>query len=91
MPPRLQVGPFRGLAPYLQQDADLFFGREGERAALLDAVKGEATAVLLTGEAGAGKTSLLRAGLIPSCQAAGAPRTTGRHSTSIAVHPGVRV
>lgn len=66
MHPRLRAGSFRGLAPYLEEDENRLSGRDRERAALIHQVTGsESPCVLITGEAGAGKTSLLRAGLIP--------------------------
>lgn len=60
-------GPFRGLLPYDETSASLFFGRAAESAALLQQVTREGSYVTaLTGESGVGKTSLLRAGLMPS-------------------------
>jgi HEAT repeat protein len=62
----LRIGPFRGLMPYLEGDANLFFGRDRERKALKELVlDGESRVTLVTGEVGSGKTSLVRAGLIP--------------------------
>lgn len=61
--------PYRGLSPYSATDADLFFGRENDREALLDAIATVESAgdaprlVLLVGVSGAGKSSLLAAGL----------------------------
>jgi HEAT repeat protein/energy-coupling factor transporter ATP-binding protein EcfA2 len=66
------AGPFRGLAPYLEGDGDLLFGRDQERAALVDRARSpEGATLLLTGEVGSGKTSLLRAGLIPRVSSGG--------------------
>jgi WD40 repeat protein/DNA-binding SARP family transcriptional activator len=56
--------PFKGLAPFEPDDADIFFGRErlaDELLARLDA----SSVLLLTGPSGSGKSSLLRAGLLP--------------------------
>jgi WD40 repeat protein/DNA-binding SARP family transcriptional activator len=57
--------PFKGLAPFEPDDAELFFGRER----LVDELLGRlATAPLLAliGPSGSGKSSLLRAGLLPA-------------------------
>jgi hypothetical protein len=54
--------PYQGLAPYLEQDAAFFFGRERER----DLIKANLMASRLTilyGESGVGKSSVLRAGV----------------------------
>ncbi|MFC9997015.1 hypothetical protein [Nocardia sp. NPDC127526] len=61
--------PYRGLSPYRAADADLFFGRENTREAVLDAITAleeddyAPRLVLLVGVSGAGKSSLLAAGL----------------------------
>lgn len=60
------LGPFRGLAPYDESSASLFFGRTEETQALLQLVtKDSARVTALCGEPGVGKTSLIRAGLLP--------------------------
>jgi HEAT repeat protein len=60
------LGPFRGLAPYDESSASLFFGRVKEAQTLFQLVTKESARVTaLCGEAGVGKTSLLRAGLFP--------------------------
>ncbi|MFI6093229.1 hypothetical protein [Streptomyces sp. NPDC051218] len=65
------VCPYRGLASYRQQDARWFFGRERSTAALvaqLRAVERTGGLVMLVGASGAGKSSLLNAGLVPTLQ-----------------------
>ena len=58
----LEPSPFRGLAPFDEEDADLFFGREQE----IQAVKNRLLVnnlTILHGVAGVGMTSFLRAGV----------------------------
>lgn len=63
--PAEEVGPFRGLGPFEAGDGDLFFGRAAEVAAALEALRGRGL-VALVGPSGSGKSSLLRAGLLPA-------------------------
>lgn len=56
--------PYRGLNYFNEQDAPLFFGRQQEAQKLLDKVKSTAL-VALVGNSGTGKSSVVRAGLIP--------------------------
>ncbi|RDD89222.1 hypothetical protein [Streptomyces parvulus] len=63
------VCPYRGLAAYRREDADWFFGRERSTAALvaqLRAAEDTGGLVMLVGASGAGKSSLLNAGLVPA-------------------------
>ncbi|MEU6765319.1 WD40 repeat domain-containing protein [Streptomyces sp. NPDC046853] len=65
------VCPYRGLASYRQQDSRWFFGRERSTTALvaqLRAVEETGGLVMLVGASGAGKSSLLNAGLVPALQ-----------------------
>jgi hypothetical protein len=62
------VSPYRGLLPFREQDAGLFFGRERFVAELLQKV-GQRTAtnvVAVIGRSGSGKSSIIYAGLIPA-------------------------
>lgn len=64
---QLPANPFLNFAPYTEEMAELFFGRDKEIRELFDKVIND-TAVrstLVFGPIGVGKTSLLRAGLIP--------------------------
>ncbi len=63
-PDPLPRNPYVGPRPFEQNDADLFFGREGEVRELLSHVVANKV-VLLYATSGAGKTSLLNAGVIP--------------------------
>jgi transcriptional regulator with XRE-family HTH domain len=56
--------PYRGLLPFGESDADVFYGRE-RLAAELAARAADGGLVVVTGASGAGKSSLLRAGLLP--------------------------
>lgn len=60
----LQDNPWMGLAFYTEQNQSLFFGRQKESADLLRLLQRD-TLTVLFGRSGMGKTSLLRAGLIP--------------------------
>jgi len=57
--------PYRGLLPYDQAHAAVFCGRERLVAELAGKLAGTGI-VMVTGASGAGKTSLLRAGLLPA-------------------------
>jgi WD40 repeat protein/transcriptional regulator with XRE-family HTH domain len=60
--------PYLGLVPFEEQDARVFYGRSELVAKLVQRVAERlhvAGILLVTGESGAGKSSLLRAGLIP--------------------------
>jgi DNA-binding SARP family transcriptional activator len=78
-PPSEEMGcPFKGLAPFEPDDAELFFGRERLVDELLARLDGSPF-LLLTGPSGSGKSSLLRAGLLP--------RLEGRR---LLIRPGAR-
>ncbi len=62
--------PFRGLEPLESADAGIFFGREAPIIEVLDALRGLREAAgprvfVILGASGAGKSSFLRAGLLP--------------------------
>jgi tetratricopeptide (TPR) repeat protein len=57
--------PYRGLSPFRERDADLFFGREKEKARLVEAVRRQPL-VAVVGASGSGKSSLVLAGLMPA-------------------------
>ena len=56
--------PFRGLLPFDESHVGIFFGREQEIASLTERMREEAT-LAVVGPSGSGKSSLIRAGVIP--------------------------
>ena len=60
-----EVCPFRGLAPFDSAHAEYFFGRERLVAALAARLVGS-TLMAVVGPSGSGKSSVVRAGLLPS-------------------------
>jgi len=64
--------PYRGLARFEPGDSHLFFGREHLTADLVDLMRRRRVAALF-GPSGSGKSSLLRAGLIPALRRPGLP------------------
>ena len=72
--------PYRGLKAFEEQDAEFFFGREAATAEVLDRMSrslGGAGVLVVSGVSGAGKSSLLRAGVLPRLRAAGLPAVPG--------------
>ena len=66
--------PFKGLHYFDQNDAAIFFGREreiGDAKELLEQARryGETGLLLVLGASGSGKSSLVRAGLVPRLRA----------------------
>lgn len=59
------LGPYPGPRPFRTSETELFFGRDRETAELRSLILAHSL-VLLYAPSGAGKTSLLRAGLIPA-------------------------
>jgi WD40 repeat protein/transcriptional regulator with XRE-family HTH domain len=66
--------PYRGLAVFEEQDAGLFFGRDAATGQVLERMSRLLAGVgllVVSGVSGAGKSSLLRAGVLPRLRAAG--------------------
>jgi WD40 repeat protein len=61
--------PYRGLRPFDEEDAEVFYGRERLTAQLVGEIAGQSAGpgiVVVTGASGAGKSSLIQAGLLPA-------------------------
>ncbi|MFI9546733.1 hypothetical protein ACIHAR_22900 [Streptomyces sp. NPDC052016] len=85
------VCPYRGLASYRQEDARWFFGRErstGALAAQLHAAEETGGLVMLVGASGAGKSSLLSAGLVPALRNGPPGDEDGRSRKVLQLVPG---
>lgn len=63
--PRAGVSPYRGLQTFDEEDAEFFFGRDADVQRLLEKLKTTRFLAVL-GPSGSGKSSLVRAGLLPT-------------------------
>ncbi len=61
------VCPYVGLQPYEPQEHEYFFGRSRERRLIAANLYANAVSILY-GSSGVGKTSILRAGVVPDLQ-----------------------
>ncbi len=85
------VCPYRGLAAYRQEDARWFYGRERSTEALvrqLRAAEKTGGLVMLVGASGAGKSSLLNAGLVPALEDGAPGDGDGRAREVLQLAPG---
>ncbi|MCL1598311.1 MAG: winged helix-turn-helix domain-containing protein, partial [Actinomycetia bacterium] len=64
--------PYKGLSTFVESDAGDFFGRSGVVAELLAALE-DSGVVAVVGPSGVGKSSVVRAGLLPALRAGGLP------------------
>jgi WD40 repeat protein/energy-coupling factor transporter ATP-binding protein EcfA2 len=80
-----EVAPYRGLRVFGEEDARFFFGRDREIQRLLEKLKSSPFLAVL-GPSGSGKSSLVRAGLVPELRA-GALAVDGEWHVSV-LRPG---
>ncbi|MFH0902377.1 MAG: serine/threonine-protein kinase, partial [Pseudomonadota bacterium] len=66
-----EQSPFRGLFPFSEYHADLFFGRDHEVAVFLESLREQAV-IPVVGPSGAGKSSFVQAGVLPRLREQGA-------------------
>jgi DNA-binding SARP family transcriptional activator/WD40 repeat protein len=81
VPPPSGACPYRGLLAYDAEDEDTFFGREDDVAACLRRLR-ESGVLAVVGSSGVGKSSLVRAGVVPALTRSGAQ--------VLLTHPGAR-
>jgi tetratricopeptide (TPR) repeat protein len=62
---KVTENPFPGLRPFETEEYRLFFGREGQADALIERL-GRSRFLAVVGTSGSGKSSLVRAGLLPA-------------------------
>ncbi len=58
--------PFKGLLPFLEADAENFFGRDALVAEMVRSIAGGKRLLAVVGASGSGKSSAVRAGLVPA-------------------------
>lgn len=70
--PRVETCPYRGLRTYDEEHAEFFFGRHADVQRLVEKLKGTRFLAVL-GPSGSGKSSLVRAGLLPALRKGALP------------------
>jgi hypothetical protein len=83
--------PYRGLSAFEERDAAFFFGREAAATQVLARMALQldgAGLLVVSGVSGAGKSSLLRAGVLPRMRATGLLSTRRGVLAVPVVHPG---
>ncbi len=78
---RVDESPFAGLSSFQEADADRFFGRSKEIAALVHRIQ-DHPLMAVVGPSGAGKSSFVRAGLVPVL------KRSGHAWESLVIRPG---
>ncbi len=79
--PNTDVCPYRGLQTFDEEHAEFFFGRDNDVQRLVEKLKGSHFLAVL-GPSGSGKSSLVRAGLVPALRRGALP---GSHDWTVCV------
>lgn len=91
--PAAGPNPYRGLRPFETEDAGLFFGRTELTSRLLAEIaarRGTHAPLVVSGVSGSGKSSLLRAGLLPALAAGTEPVCEAATWPVLTMNPGAR-
>jgi WD40 repeat protein len=83
------TNPFPGLRSFESSDSDRFFGREAQVDAVLDRLAANRF-VAVIGVSGSGKSSLIKAGLLPLLQRRGLPTAPSPNWRILSLRPGRR-
>jgi WD40 repeat protein len=78
--------PYPGLRPYLREEGHLFFGRDAQIYALLERLD-DTRFLAVVGTSGCGKSSLVRAGVLPALEA-GLLQKAGPRWRFVTMRPG---
>ena len=81
-----EIRPFPGLRPFEAEEQHLFFGREGQSERVLEAMR-RTRLLAVVGGSGSGKSSLIRAGLVPYLHG-GFLRAAGANWRVAVIRPG---
>lgn len=76
--PNDDIAPYRGLRVFGEEDARFFFGRDREVQRLIEKLK-RSRFVAVLGPSGSGKSSLVRAGLVPLLRSGALAQVEGWH------------
>ncbi len=79
--------PYPGLRPFTREEAHLFFGRDEQTDQLLDKLA-QTRFIAVTGISGCGKSSLVRAGLLPNLEY-GYMTEAGQNWRVLTMRPGI--
>ncbi|MEU7836896.1 WD40 repeat domain-containing protein [Nonomuraea sp. NPDC049129] len=86
-----EVCPYQGLVPFEREKTEFFFGRARATRSLVDRLgarlDGHGTVLLVSGASGVGKSSLLRAGLLPALAQEMLPVAGSRHWPRLLITP----
>src|ERR1700733_16254071 len=67
---QLDESPYAGLSSFQESDAGKFFGRNREIAAMVTRIRDQPL-MAVVGSSGVGKSSFIRAGIVPALQRSG--------------------
>ncbi|MGW4774872.1 nSTAND1 domain-containing NTPase [Nocardia sp. NPDC004278] len=87
--PALLSSPYRGMAPFDEEHAEFFYGRDDDIARVRETLRQSGFAAVV-GRSGTGKSSLIRAGVIPRLRQQGRQVVVFRLSGDAATESGVR-